>query len=65
VRAAAAVQGQIVALDLMEDPRASNAWGGLTVIEVNHTMEFKNSVGTTGVNIPRLMGEYAIGLLNS
>ncbi len=65
VRAAAAVQGQIVAIDLMEDPRASNAWGGLTVIEVNHTMEFKNSVGTTGVNIPRLMGEYAIGLLNS
>ena len=63
VRAAAAVQGQIVAIDLMEDPRISNEWGGLLVIEVNHTMEFKNSVSTTGVNIPRLMGEYAIGLL--
>ena len=60
VKAAAAVQGQIVAIDLMEDPER-----GLMVIEVNHTMEFKNSVGTTGVNIPRLMGEYAIGLLNS
>lgn len=59
-RAAAAVHGQIVAIDLMEDPAR-----GLMVIEVNHTMEFKNSVGTTGVNIPRLMGEYAIGLLNS
>ena len=59
VRAAAAVQGQIVAIDLMEDPVR-----GLLVIEVNHTMEFKNSVSTTGVNIPRLMGEYAIGLLN-
>lgn len=58
VRAAAAVGGQIVAIDLMEDPER-----GLMVIEVNHTMEFKNSVGTTGVNIPRLMGEYAIGLL--
>lgn len=64
VRAAAAVQGQIVAIDLMEDPRTSNEWGGLLVIEVNHTMEFKNSVSTTSVNIPRLMGEYAIGLLN-
>ena len=63
VKAAAAVGGQIVAIDLMEDPRTSNEWGGLLVIEVNHTMEFKNSVGTTGVNIPRLMGEYAIGLL--
>ena len=58
VKAAAAVGGQIVAIDLMEDPQR-----GLMVIEVNHTMEFKNSVGTTGVNIPRLMGEYAIGLL--
>ena len=58
VKAAAAVHGQIVAIDLMEDPER-----GLMVIEVNHTMEFKNSVGTTGVNIPRLMGEYAIGLL--
>ncbi|WP_407568873.1 lysine biosynthesis protein LysX [Deinococcus altitudinis] len=56
--AAAAVHGQIVAIDLMEDPER-----GLMVIEVNHTMEFKNSVSTTGVNIPRLMGEYAIGLL--
>ncbi|GGJ73578.1 lysine biosynthesis enzyme LysX [Deinococcus aquiradiocola] len=58
VRAAAAVHGQIVAIDLMEDPER-----GLMVIEVNHTMEFKNSVSTTGVNIPRLMGEYAISLL--
>ncbi len=59
-RAAAAVHGQIVAIDLMEDPAR-----GLMVIEVNHTMEFKNSVSTTGVNIPRLMGEYAIGLLDT
>ena len=64
VRAAAAVLGQIVAIDLMEDPRTTNEWGGLLVIEVNHTMEFKNSVSTTGVNIPRLMGEYAVSLLN-
>lgn len=62
-KAAAAVQGQIVAIDLVEDPGAPNEWGGLKIIEINHTMEFKNSVATTGVNIPRLMGEYAISLL--
>ncbi|ADV67000.1 lysine biosynthesis protein LysX [Deinococcus maricopensis] len=55
VRAAQAVEGQIVAIDLVEDPER-----GLLVIEINHTMEFKNSVATTGVNIPRLMGEFAI-----
>lgn len=63
VRSAAAVDGRIVAIDLVEDPRAHNGWGGLLVIEINHTMEFKNSVSTTGVDIPRRMGEYAIGLL--
>ncbi|WP_291425719.1 lysine biosynthesis protein LysX [Deinococcus sp.] len=63
-RAAAAVDGQIVAIDLVEDPKRQNEWGGLVVIEINHTMEFKNSVSTTGVNIPRLMGEYALGLLS-
>lgn len=63
VRAAAAVNGQIVAVDLVEDPQRVNEWGGLVVIEINHTMEFKNSVSTTGVDIPRLMGEYAISLL--
>lgn len=63
VRAAAAVHGQIVAIDLVEDPGAQNEWGGLKIIEINHTMEFKNSVATTGVNIPRRMGEYAISLL--
>ncbi|SMB92405.1 lysine biosynthesis protein LysX [Deinococcus hopiensis] len=57
-QAAAAVHGEIVAIDLVEDPER-----GLLVIEINHTMEFKNSVATTGVNIPRLMGEYALGLL--
>ncbi|GGK87972.1 lysine biosynthesis protein LysX [Deinococcus radiotolerans] len=62
-KAAAAVHGQIVAIDLVEDPGAQNKWGGLKIIEINHTMEFKNSVATTGVNIPRLMGEYAISLL--
>lgn len=64
-RAAAAVQGEIVAIDLVEDPQRRNDWGGLVVIEVNHTMEFKNSVSTTGVNIPRKMGEHALQQLKN
>lgn len=62
-RSARAVEGQIVAIDLVEAPGRDNEWGGLLVIEINHTMEFKNSVSTTGVNIPRTMAEYALGLL--
>src|SRR5680860_149957 len=45
-RAAAAVGGGVLAVDLMESER------GLLVTEVNHTMEFRNSVTTTGVDIP-------------
>ncbi len=63
VKAAAAVEGEIVAIDLVEAPGRQNEWGGLVIIEINHTMEFKNSVATTGVNIPRLMAEHAIRLL--
>ena len=57
-RSARAVGGAVVAVDLVEDPAR-----GLLVIEVNHTMEFKNSVGTTGVNIPLKIAEYAISRL--
>ena len=60
VQAAAAVRGEIVAIDLVEDPAR-----GLLVIEINHTMEFKNSVSTTGVNIPRKMAEYALGFVGA
>jgi len=58
VVAANAVRGEIVAIDLLEDPER-----GLLVNEINHTMEFKNSVTTTGVNIPRKMVEYALRYL--
>jgi [lysine-biosynthesis-protein LysW]---L-2-aminoadipate ligase len=57
-RSARAVGGAVVAVDLVEDPIR-----GLLVIEVNHTMEFKNSVTTTGVNIPLKIAEYAISRL--
>lgn len=53
VRAAKAVGGGVVAIDLFESER------GLLVNEVNHTMEFKNSVSTTGVDIPAKILEYA------
>jgi [lysine-biosynthesis-protein LysW]--L-2-aminoadipate ligase len=45
VGAARAVGGGVVAVDLLEGPN------GLLVNEVNHTMEFKNSVEPTGVDI--------------
>jgi hypothetical protein len=41
------VGGGIVAIDLLETKD-----GRLLVNEVNYTMEFKNSVEPTGVNIP-------------
>jgi len=32
----------------------------LTVNEINHTMEFRNSITTTGVNIPQKMVDYLL-----
>ena len=55
VAAARAVGGDIVAVDLMEDTN-----GKLWVNEVNHTMEFKNSVSPTGVDIPGKMFDYLV-----
>jgi [lysine-biosynthesis-protein LysW]--L-2-aminoadipate ligase len=54
-RAASAVGGGILAIDLFED-----AERGLLVNEVNATMEFRNSIETTGVNIPGRIVEYAL-----
>ena len=54
LQAAEAVGGGIVAIDLMEGK------DGYLVNEVNHTMEFKNSISTTGINIPKLMVDYVI-----
>ena len=57
-RSALAVSGRaggVLAIDLMEDPRR-----GLLVCEVNHTMEFRNSIDTTGVNIPERIARYAL-----
>jgi [lysine-biosynthesis-protein LysW]--L-2-aminoadipate ligase len=42
-----AVGGGLLAVDLFEDRER-----GLLVNEVNATMEFRNSIATTGVDIP-------------
>ncbi len=55
-RAAAAVGGGVVAVDLLESDR------GLLVNEVNYTMEFRNSIDTTGVNIPARIVDYVIAV---
>jgi [lysine-biosynthesis-protein LysW]--L-2-aminoadipate ligase len=52
--AAKAVGGGVVAIDLFESDR------GLLVNEVNYTMEFRNSIDTTGVNIPAKVIDYLI-----
>ena len=53
-RAAAAVGGGVLALDIMETD------AGWTCHEVNHTMEFKNSVAPTGVDIPGKVLDYCV-----
>lgn len=55
-RAAEAVGGGVVAIDLFETDE------GLIVNEVNYTMEFRNSIDTTGVNIPGRVADYVIGV---
>ena len=54
--AAAAVGGGVVAVDLLESER------GLMVNEVNYTMEFRNSIDTTGVDIPARIVDYVLAV---
>jgi [lysine-biosynthesis-protein LysW]--L-2-aminoadipate ligase len=54
VAAARAVGGGVVAIDVFETPH------GLMANEVNYTMEFKNSVDVTGVDIPGRIADYAL-----
>ncbi len=54
VRAARAVGGGILAVDVLESEE------GLLVNEVNYTMEFRNSIDTTGVNIPDKVVDYLV-----
>jgi [lysine-biosynthesis-protein LysW]--L-2-aminoadipate ligase len=54
--AAAAVGGGVIAVDLFETA------DGYVVNEVNGTMEFRNSVRTTGVDIPGLVADYVLSV---
>ncbi len=56
VRAADAVGGGILAIDLLED-----AGGKFVVNEINHTMEFRNSSKPTGVDIAQEVIDFVIG----
>ena len=53
-RAAQAIGGGLLALDLFETEN------GYTINEINHTIEFRNSITTTGVNIPQKMIQYVL-----
>ncbi len=54
VKTARAVGGGLLAVDLFESE------DGLLVNEVNYTMEFRNSIDTTGVNIPGRAVDYIL-----
>ena len=55
-RTARAIGAGLLAVDIFETP------DGLEVNEVNHTMEFRNSIQTTGVNIPQKMVDYVLSI---
>lgn len=54
LEAAQAVGGGVLAVDLFESDE------GFLVNEVNYTMEFRNSIDTTGVNIPDMVIDYVV-----
>lgn len=56
-RAMAGNAGALLAIDLLE-----SSDGRVLVSEVNHTMEFRNSIATTGVDIPGRMIDYVLGI---
>ena len=55
--AARAVGGGVLAVDLLETPD-----GRLLVNEVNYTMEFRNSIDITGVNIPDRIVDHVLSV---
>jgi [lysine-biosynthesis-protein LysW]---L-2-aminoadipate ligase len=59
VAAAKAVGGGIVAIDVLEDPDR-----GLMINEVNYTMEFRNSIAPTGVDIPGRMVDFCLEVVD-
>lgn len=60
VAAAQAAGGGILAVDILEDKDR-----GLLVNEVNYTMEFRNSIAPTGVDIPGRIVDYVVQVAES
>lgn len=60
VRSAEAMGADICAIDLLECPER-----GLLVNEINHSMEFRNSIDSTGVDIPGLVVRHALRVAES
>jgi len=58
LKASNAVGGGILGIDMMEDEKT-----GLTVHEVNNTVEFKGLSRVSKRNIPKAMVEYALGYI--
>lgn len=55
LRAARAVGGGVLAIDVFEDPER-----GFVINEINHTMEFRNSSAPTGVDIAARVVDYVL-----
>ena len=60
VAAAQAVGGGVIAVDILEDPQR-----GYLINEVNHTMEFHSTVPLTGVDIPGMLIDYTLSVVNN
>ena len=56
-RAARAVGGGLLAVDIIEHPQS-----GFQVNEINHTMEFHTAAPTTGIDIPNLIVDYLLAV---
>ncbi|HSP78491.1 MAG TPA: RimK family alpha-L-glutamate ligase, partial [Myxococcaceae bacterium] len=57
-QAAAAVGGEIVAVDLLE-----TRGGDILVNEVNHCVEFARSIEVSGIPLPEHIADYILGVL--
>lgn len=55
--ASSAIGGGVLAIDVLEDPSR-----GYLISEINHTMEFRNSIEPTGVDIPGQMVDFVLGV---
>ena len=59
-QAVGGIHGGILAIDVLEDEER-----GLLVNEINATMEFRNSIAPTGVDIPGAMLDYVLETVNA